>query len=244
MIELDVQETADGAVVVLHDRDLLRVAGDPRPIAAITLAEARKLDMGKLKGAEFAGERIATLDEVIALARGRIRLQIELKYYGKDHGLAAKVAELIRREDFEDQCEVSSLDYEGLKKAKAHNPRLKVVALVTYAVGDPGRLEVDGLSVNARVHSDRLISAARAGGKRLYVWTVDQPRDMLRYIERGVGGLVTNMPGELVRIRSERAGMTDLERRLLAARYLLGLEDEPWTIHDLSHDQDHDEEED
>ncbi|HKI19191.1 MAG TPA: glycerophosphodiester phosphodiesterase family protein [Isosphaeraceae bacterium] len=223
VIELDVQQTSDGVIVVCHDRDLMRLAGDSRAIAEVTFAELRKLDIGRRFSPEFAGERIATLDEVIALARGEIKLQIELKYYAKDHGLAEKVAELIGRQDFESQCEVSSLDYDGLMKAKQHNPQLKVVALVTYALGDPGRLDVDGLSVNTSVLSDRLIRAARSRGKELYAWTVDDPRAMVRLIERGVGGLVTNAPEELIRIRKERAGLTDLERRLLTTRYLLGL---------------------
>jgi glycerophosphoryl diester phosphodiesterase len=222
--ELDVQETADGEIVVLHDRDLMRMAGDPRRIADLTLAEARRLDLGRKAGPEFAGERIPTLAEVIALARGKIKLQIELKYYGKDRGLARKVAELIRRQDFEDQCEVTSLKDEGLRLARQANPRLKVVALVTYAVGDPGRLDVDGLSVNTEVLSDRLIRAARRRGKSLYAWTVDDPRMMVRLVERGVGGLVTDAPDVLIRIRREREELTDVERRLLAARYLLGLE--------------------
>src|SRR4029077_5001105 len=63
--ELDVQETADGVVVVNHDRDLMRVAGDPRRIADITFAEARKLDLGSRIGPECAGERIPTLAEAI-----------------------------------------------------------------------------------------------------------------------------------------------------------------------------------
>jgi glycerophosphoryl diester phosphodiesterase len=222
--ELDVQETSDGVIVVLHDRDLMRMAGDRRRIADITFAEARKLDLGRRAGPEFAGERIPTLAEAIALARGRIKLQIELKYYGRDRGLARKVAELIRREDFEDQCEVTSLDEDGLMKAKRANPRLRVVALVTYALGDPGRLDVDGLSVNTEVLSDRLIRAARRRGKALYAWTVDDPRAMVRLIERGVGGIVTNAPDVLVRIRREREELSDVERRLLAARYVLGLE--------------------
>ncbi len=222
--ELDVQETSDGVIVVLHDRDLMRMAGDPRRISDITFAEARKLDLGRRSGPEFAGERIPTLAEVIALARGQIKLQIELKYYGKDRGLARKVAELIGRERFEDQCEVTSLDHDGLMKAKQANPRLKVVALVTYALGDPGRLDVDGLSVNTEVLTDRLVRATKRRGLALYAWTVEDPRAMVRLIERGVGGLVTNAPDALVRIRSERAELSDVERRLLAARYLLGLE--------------------
>jgi glycerophosphoryl diester phosphodiesterase len=202
----------------------MRMAGDPRRIAEITFAEARKLDLGRRFSPAFAGERIPTLAEVIDLARGKIKLQIELKYYGKDHGLARKVAELIGREAFESQCEVTSLDYEGLMTAKKHNPRLKVVALVAYAVGDPLGLPVDGLSVNTQVFSDRLIRAARRRGKALYAWTVDNPREMVRLIERGVGGQVTNAPEELIRIRSEWAALSDVQRRLLAARYLLGLE--------------------
>jgi len=114
-------------------------------------------------------------------------------------------------------------------RAKRANPRLKVVALVTYALGDPGRLDVDRLSVNTEVLTDRLIRAARRRNKLLYAWTVDDPRAMVRLIERGVGALVTNAPDVLIRIRREREELTDVERRLLAARYLLGLEsaDEP-----------------
>ena len=96
-------------------------------------------------------------------------------------------------------------------KAKKRNPRLKLIALVTYAVGNPGRLEFDGLSVNSGQVSDHLIKVVRAQGKRLYAWTVDEPRQMVRLIERGVGGIVTNAPEELVRIRRERANLTDFE---------------------------------
>jgi glycerophosphoryl diester phosphodiesterase len=222
--ELDVQETADGVIVVAHDRDFMRTAGDSRRIAEITFADARKLDLGSRFSPEFAGERLPTLAELIALARGKIKLQIELKYYGKDRGLARKVAELIRRENFESECEVSSLDYDGLLKAREANPRLRLVALVTYALGDPGRLHVDALSVNTEVLSDRLIRAVKRRGKDLYAWTVDDPRAMVRLVERGVGGLVTNAPEQAIQIRRERAALGDFERRILAARYLLGLE--------------------
>jgi len=100
-----------------------------------------------------------------------------------------------------------------------------VIALVTYAIGEPGRLDVDGLSINSRFVTDRLIKVTSTKGKRLYAWTVDDPRAMVRLIERGLGGIVTNAPEELVRIRHEREEMSDIERRLLTARYLLGLDE-------------------
>ena len=87
------------------------------------------------------------------------------------------------------------------------------VAVAPLAVGDPGRLDVDGLSVNTGVLSDRLVRAARRRGKSLYAWTVDDPRAMVRLIERGVGGMVTNAPDILVRIRREREELSDVEDR-------------------------------
>ena len=153
---------------------------------------------------------------MIALARGKIKVQIELKFYGKDRKLAGDVARLVERERFESQCVVSSLNYDALLEARRVNPRLSTAAIVTVAIGDIDRLEVDALSVNARKLTNRLIRAARARNKDVYAWTVDDPRQMVTLMERGVSNIVTNVPDVLVRLRSEFAGLGDIERRLLA----------------------------
>jgi glycerophosphoryl diester phosphodiesterase len=224
--EIDVQETSDGVIVLNHDRDLMRVAGIPRRIAEMTLAEVKAADIGTRFDPRFAGERVPTLAEVIALARDRIRVQIEMKFYGRDLRLAGAVARLVEREHFESRCVVSSLNYEALVEARRVNPRLKTAAIVTASIGDIDRLEVDALSVNARRLDNRLLRAARARGKEVYAWTVDDPRRMVTLMERGVSNIVTNVPDELIRLRTEFAGLGEVERRLLAARYLLGLEPE------------------
>ncbi|QEH34186.1 Glycerophosphoryl diester phosphodiesterase [Aquisphaera giovannonii] len=224
--ELDVQATSDGAIVVNHDRDLMRVGNDPRRIRDMTLAEVKAVDVGRVYGPPYVGERVPTLAEVIDLAKGRIRLQIELKYYVQDDALAAKVARLVEEKGFEDQCVIISLNYEGLKQVRRANPRLRTAAIVTVSVGDIDRLDVDALSVNSRHLSGSLIRAVKSRHKDLYAWTVDDPRRMLGLIERGVPNIVTNRPDLLIGIRDELAGMPDVERRLLAARHLLGLEPE------------------
>jgi glycerophosphoryl diester phosphodiesterase len=224
--EIDVQQTADGVIVLNHDRDLMRVAGISRRIAEMTLAEVMAADIGTRFDPRFAGERVPTLEEVIALARGRIKVQIEMKFYGRDRKLAGAVARLVEREHFEPECVVSSLNYEALVQARRVNPRLKTAAIVTVSIGDIDRLEVDALSVNARRLENRLIRVARARGKEVYAWTVDDPRRMITLMERGVSNIVTNVPDVLIRLRTEFAGLGKVERRLLAARYLLGLEPE------------------
>jgi len=230
--EIDVQETADGVIILNHDSDLMRVAGVPGEISAMTLDKVRGADIGSKFSSAFAGEKVPTLAEVIALARERIKLEIELKYYdregeqAKGRNLAVDVVRLVEREHFESQCIVSSLNYEALLEVRRYNPRIHTAAIVTLAIGDIDRLDVDALCVNAESLSDRLICAARARHKDVQAWTVDDPRQMIKLIERGVSNIVTNVPDVLIRLRAEFAGLSHIERRLLAARYLLGLEPE------------------
>jgi glycerophosphoryl diester phosphodiesterase len=224
-IELDVQLSSDGAIVVLHDRDFLRVAGDPRRPGQMTLAEIRQLDASQPKrfGSKFAGERIATLMEVIDLARGRVNVNIELKIYGGDRRIAAAVADVVRTEEFENQCLVASLDVPAVREAKRINPKLTTAAIVTVAVGDLAQLDVDVLSVNKRLIDERFLREARDHGKGVLVWTVNDPREMETLIELGAGRIITNTPTALVRLRNERADLTIGGRLIRAARHWLGV---------------------
>src|SRR5262249_13347946 len=141
--EMDVQQTADGVIVLLHDRDLKRVAGLSRRLEDLSYDEVRKLDVGSWFDPAFASERVPTLEEVIKLCRGRIRLNIELKFFGPDRRLANAVARLLREQDFEADCFVTSRNYDALVEVKRHNPRLRTGLTVAHALGDVSRLEVE-----------------------------------------------------------------------------------------------------
>jgi glycerophosphoryl diester phosphodiesterase len=222
--EMDVQLTADGQVVLLHDRDLKRVADDSRRLDELTYDEVRKLDVGSWFDPAFSGERVPTLAEVIALCRGKIRLNIELKFFGPDRRLVPAVADIIREQDFESDCLITSLDYDALLEVKRHNPRLRTGLTVAYALGDVSRLEVDALSVRADFLSDELLRAAHHHGREVHVWTVNDAGQMARLIKRGVDNIITSDPDLGVRVRDEWAGLTGRERLVLASRVLLGLD--------------------
>ena len=81
-VEIDVQETADGEVIVIHDSDLQKIGRVPLGVATSELEELQEIDIGSWFGEEFSEERIPTLDQVLRLCKGRIRVNIELKYYG------------------------------------------------------------------------------------------------------------------------------------------------------------------
>jgi glycerophosphoryl diester phosphodiesterase len=219
--EIDVHLTADGVPVLLHDEDLQRLAGVPGRPGELTLAELQRIDVGSRFGPEFRGETAPTLAAVIAAARGRIRLNIELKPTDRGRAraaLAAAVADLIRSEGFEAECFVTSLDGGAVEAARRRNPRLRAGAIISAAVGDVSRLDVDVLSVRAGLIDGRLLDRAHAAGKEVHAWTVDDPKVMGALIDEGVDGLITNDPVTALAVRHGRQGLPMWERVVLGFR--------------------------
>ena len=220
--ELDVQRTRDGQIAVLHDGDFMRMGGDPRKIGELTAAEAASIDIGRKYGAAFTGEQAPLLEDVIDLVRGRMKINIELKYNVPDPELAPAVVDLLRRRDMVDQVVITSLDYAALKQIKSIEPRLKTGHIVTAAVGDVVKTEADFLSLNSAQATPSLIRRAHAAGKDIHVWTVNKPEVMVRMIERGVDNIITDDPALLARVIKERQALSKPELLGLRVRVLFG----------------------
>jgi glycerophosphoryl diester phosphodiesterase len=220
--EIDVQETADGVIVLLHDTDLLRVAGLNRKIWEVTYEEIRDLDAGSWFSPEFAGERIPTLAEAIETVRGRLRLYIELKFNQREERLVERVVDILEAEDFLDQCVVASLKYEGPQRARELAPELRIGYMVYRAAGKIDRLEVDFLSLGSDLVTNALVVGTQREGKELHVWTLNDPAAMSRALDRGVDNIITDYPARLRDLLEERRELTDLERILLRYR------ERPW----------------
>ena len=93
--EIDVQETKDGKLILLHDNSLKRTAGVQKNVWDMTLAQIRKLDAGTSFHKRFRGEKIPTLEEVLEFFKGKLDLNIEIKYNGKNKGIVNKVVRAI-----------------------------------------------------------------------------------------------------------------------------------------------------
>ncbi len=205
--ELDVQHTRDGEIVVVHDADLMRMGGDPRRVADLAAAEIAAIDIGRKYDAKFAGEAPPTLAEVIRLVRGRMKLNIELKYNVPDPGLAPAVIELLRREQFLDDVVITSLDYAALKQVESIEPRLRTGHIVTASVGNVLRTEADFLSLSSAQASASLVRRAHRAGKEVHVWTVNSPEVVVRMIERGVDNIITDDPALVARVVRDRGAL-------------------------------------
>ena len=220
-LELDVQRTADGIVVVAHDADLMRVASSPLVVSDTTYADLSQTDVGGRFGNAFRGEKIATLSQAIDLARGRVALLVELKSYrGDKHRLIQQVVQTIQASGMKSQTAVISLKYDELLEVKRLDPSLRTGLLASAKAGDLTKLEVDFLAVSRTLATDTLIASAHACGKQVYVWTIDDPKEASSLIDRGVDNIITDDTSAIVRLLAERADLSDTERILLRFRHL------------------------
>ena len=225
-VEIDVQETADGEVVVSHDSDFMKMAGVGTKVWDITLADLQAIDIGSRFSPAFKGERVPTLAAVLDACKGRIRVLIELKYYGHDKQLEEKVARLVDARGMAEQTAVMSLDVDAVGKMKALRPDWKIGLLMSVSAGNLQTSGADFLAVNARFATRRFVRSAHLRGMKVFVWTVDDASTMSAMMGRGVDGVITNKPALAKAVLAERAGMSPALRLLLELADVLGVKPE------------------
>lgn len=214
-VEIDVQETSDGTVVLVHDKDLLRVFGIKKGIWEVSYDELKDLDSGGWFSPEFSDQRLATLDQVIKAVKGRARLNIELKFNGHQKQLANEVVRIVRENDFTEECILTSLDYAGLQRVRAAGPEIRTGLIVTSALGDVTELDGDLISVSAGAVTRDLIARARHAGLEVHVWTVNDVPLMNRMLGMGVDQIITDNPKLLGEVIQELSARSPAELTLL-----------------------------
>jgi glycerophosphoryl diester phosphodiesterase len=233
-IELDVQETADGKVVVIHDSDFMKLAGVDLKIWDATMPDLAEIDIGTWFSSDYASERTPTLRAVLEDAKGKAGVLIELKYYNRDERLEERVIRIVEATGMTGSIAVMSLKYPAVQKMKALRPHWRVGLLAATAIGDLTQLEADFLAVNTGIATSDLIRRARKAGRDVYVWTVNDPISMSRMISRGAVGLITDEPALARDVLSERAKLSTPERLLLLAADLFDLQMDTKTYRDAS----------
>jgi glycerophosphoryl diester phosphodiesterase len=222
-VEIDVQETADGAIAVVHDSDFMKLAGVDRKVWEVTRDELSAIDIGSWFDATYAAERTPLLSDVLAAAKGRSRVLIELKYYGHDVDLESRVAQIVEQAGMTDQVAIMSLKYPAVRKMQQVRPGWRTGVLAATSVGDLAGLEADFVAVSTGAATARLSRATKAAGMDLYVWTVNDPLEMSRMISMGANGLITDEPALARRVLEIRADLNTPQRLLLWASQMLGL---------------------
>ena len=202
--ELDVQMTSDGVVMLTHDTNLKRTTGKDANIYDLTYDEVRTLDAGSFMGSEFAGTKIPTLQEVMDLCKGRIRLNIEIKPSDATPDLEAETARLIVENGWVDACVVTSLSYDSLVKVKEAAPQIKCGYIMAVGVGNYYDLPAaDFFSVESTFITSGMVQQLHLRGKTVSAWTIDREEDARKMRELGVDDIITGDPPMVQQVLAE-----------------------------------------
>ena len=201
-IEIDVQATADGVPVLMHDLTVDRTTNGSGAVAELSLKELRALDAG--------GEPPPTLLEVLAETKGRVLLVMEIK----QPGIEQAVASVVREAEALSDVMAWSFFPQALEGVRAAEPLVPCALLVgpellpkwPAPAQTALRLGLQGVSAYHAGVAQELQRDCRRAGLALYCWTADSRREMARLAGLGVDGICTNYPDRALQVLTGEAG--------------------------------------
>jgi glycerophosphoryl diester phosphodiesterase len=205
-VELDLWLSSDGKLIVFHDANTKRFENKPRGISSLTLAEARKLDVGAWKDPKFKGERIPTLISILETIPKGKRAVLEIKC-GPE--ILPELSREIRKSGRPpEELVIISFNHDALKRSKGMFPRIEHFLLSDYKKGKAGKVPelqplierckaagFAGLGLQYHWPIDaRFTAQVKSSGLKLLVWTVDDAIVARRLRDAGVDAITTNKP--------------------------------------------------
>ena len=211
MAEIDVTLSSDGQVVVIHDTTLQRTTNGHGDVLKFSLADLQKLDAGSWFSKAFTGERIPTLDAMLAEVDDRILLNVEIKSEAVGLGVVEKVAAAIRARGMTDEIVVSSFSPTALEIMHTLAPEIRTAVLYNKEIHqgmDPMEI-VTGVGASAfNIKGVRLtaemLRRCHEHGIPVAVYTVNKKRHMRKTIERGIDAIFTDRPDRLLKILAKK----------------------------------------
>ncbi len=200
VIELDCQLSLDGHVVVFHDERLMRIGRTRGTVRSKTLEQLKQVDIGKWRSRAFSGERILTLEEALELIAGKADLCLEIKTFGGSAtGIELKVLFVVSHYDYLDRTVFSSFDYGSLARLRELAPEAEIGLIVDSRgenswVEGARRLAARSIHVQKEIASREFLARAWEEGFDVYIWTVNQVREMKTLASIGVQGIISDFP--------------------------------------------------
>lgn len=209
-IETDVHMTKDGQLVLIHDEKVDRTTNGSGCVKDYSLGEIKKLDAGSFMGQQFKGITIPTLEELLEFLKGKdIVLNIELKtdviWYS---GIEEKVLDMVNKYDLKDKIIMSSFNHYSVHKCKEICKDIKVGLLYMEGLFEPHQYAkiVGAQAIHPyfpAMDNKAVIDRVRQSGIMVNTWTINEEKDLRRFLEYGVDGIITNYPDKLNQIMKE-----------------------------------------
>jgi glycerophosphoryl diester phosphodiesterase len=214
MVEFDVQLTADKEVVVFHDENISRCMNGKGRIADHTLAQLKKLDAGNWYGKDFKDTRIPTLAEALSVCKNKIAVNIEIKtesvskmFFG---GIEEKCLKIVKQDGMNDHVVFSSFDPRAIMHLKQIDNNVTVAVLFEkkhYGSKLPSDIiesvGADAFNCSSSEFNQKWLANVKLNNIPVNIYTVNDAKNMRRFINMGVSGIFTNKPDILKRVAAE-----------------------------------------
>ncbi|MBT2637650.1 glycerophosphodiester phosphodiesterase family protein [Bacillus sp. ISL-39] len=203
-IEIDVQRSKDGELVIIHDTTVDRTTDGTGKVGELTLEELRSLDAGSFKGEQFAGEKIPTFEEILDRYHGKIGILIELKAPQLYPGIEEEVTQELKERNLDkpqnDKIIIQSFNFESMKKVDALLPNVPI-GVLTYSslhTTDAALQEfakyADLFNPSYGLVTRELVDKVHSLGMEIQSWTVRSPEAAQFLIDMKVDGIITDYP--------------------------------------------------
>ncbi|MGP8154341.1 MAG: glycerophosphodiester phosphodiesterase [Smithella sp.] len=214
MVELDVRLTSDKEVVIFHDENISRCTDSRGRIADHTLASLKKLDAGSWFDKNFTNTRIPTLAEVLGICKKKIAVNIEIKeeavskmFFG---GIEEKCLKIVEQSGMREHVVFSSFDPRALMHLKQIDNTATVAVLFEkklYGSKLPSNIMelvgADAFNCSSKELNKKWIVNTKLNNIPVNIYTVNDTKNMKRFLKMGVSGIFTNNPDILKRVAAD-----------------------------------------
>lgn len=210
-IEFDVQLSADGEIVIIHDETLDRTTTLTGYVKNYTAEELKKADAGIFFSEQFIGERIPLLREVFEwAAENDLIMNVELKTDKFPYeGIEQKVIDLIREFHFEDRIILSSFNHHSLEIAKEIAPEIERALLFKELPKDIENILEEkgesGFHPKRRTITKKLIQYAQKLGYKVRPWIANKRKNILLLSDLGVDAIMTDCPEKAIKLLRQKS---------------------------------------
>lgn len=187
LVEVDVQRTSDGHLVIIHDKRVDRTTNGVGLVSELSLRALRELDAG-------AGQRIPTVEELLQTAEGRVGLILELKV----KGLAAQVCKSVRLSDFTGEVIYASFLLDEVRSIREADPRTMTMALFGRLPHDPvmaaQKAQATYIGFSYITVTKPLVETCHQRDLAAFAYTVNDRQDIMNMMSLGVDGIISDFP--------------------------------------------------
>lgn len=203
-IEIDVQRSKDGKLVIIHDTKVDRTTDGTGYVKDLTFDQIRSLDAGSWKGEQFKGEKIPTFDEILDRYHGKIGILIELKAPELYPGIEEMVAQELKERNLDkpqnEKIIIQSFNFESMKKTNSLLPKVPIGVLTSNRADTSEQslkefaTYADYFNPSYGIVTEELVKQVHANGMKIQSWTVRSQEAAEFLLNMNVDGIITDYP--------------------------------------------------